>query len=491
MLINTRCICAITIMFFYGCKQKQKNEQKVKEETKPNVVLFVVDDLGWTDAHVYGSDLYQTPNIDQMAKDGVLFTNAYAATNVCSPTRASLITGKYPARLHITDWITGHERKFGKIKIPDWQKAIQEEEYTIGELFQDNNYKTFHVGKWHLGESEKDWPEYHGFDINIAGNNVGSPKAHGGGGYFSPYNNKKLEDGPEGEYLTERLANEVINIISENKNEPFFLNFWLYNVHTPLQAAQSKIDKYDALVKPNMLHNNSTYAAMVEHMDDALGKVLAALKENGLEDNTIVVFTSDNGGLRGNHENGKVKVTDNTPLRSGKGDIYEGGVRIPLIFKWPNHIKRGQVVNEISISPDLYPTLMVMANLKFPENTTQDFDGIDLSGVINGEETESRKAIFWHYPHYHLEGSTPHSAVRYEDWKLIRLYEDDSYQLYNLANDLGETKDLSVNNLKKLEELKLLLNNWLIETNAQLPIPNDDYDLHREGEWSISKSATK
>ncbi|MBB5268755.1 sulfatase [Algibacter amylolyticus] len=459
-------------------------------ESKPNVVLFVVDDLGWTDMGAYGSDLYQTPNVDKLASEGVLYTDAYSACTVCSPTRASILTGKYPARINLTDWITGHVKKYGKIKIPEWNQELSQDEYTLGEAFQDNGYETFHVGKWHLGEEEKNWPEHNGFDENIGGFKAGSPAAHSGGGYFSPYNNPRLNDGPDGEYLTERLTNEVVKLIDDNQKKPFFINFWLYNVHTPLEASQEKVDKYKSIVNLEGHHTNVTYAAMVEHMDDALGKVVKTLKEKGLDENTIIVFTSDNGGLRGNFENDRRKVTDNFPLRSGKGDIYEGGVRIPLIIKWPNKIKSGVTRNTMSISADIYPTLMGLANLKFPETKSQYFDGVDLSNELLNQQKVKRETVYWHYPHYHLEGATPYSALRHKNWKLIYKYETKQYELYDLKTDIGEEEDLSQINPEKLKELSELLHKWLQDTDAQIPVLNEAFDAGKEDEWSISASAT-
>jgi len=307
-------ILLISILFL-SCTQAQKK--------KPNVVLILVDDMGWTDLGSFGSDFYQSPNIDKLADEGVQFTNSYSSCTVCSPTRASIVTGKYPARINVTDWIEGHKFPWAKLNVPDWTMYLPDEEYTMAEAFKDAGYKTAHFGKWHLGEKEENWPENHGFNLNVGGWKKGAPhrnKKEGYTGYFSPYGNPRLEDGPEGEYLTERLSNDVCSYIDENGDEPFFINFWLYNVHTPLQAKQDKIDKYKALIDTTSNHKNPTYAAMVEHTDDAVGKIINKLKEKGLYDNTIILFSSDNGGLIGKSKN---KVTNNTPLRTGKGDLYE------------------------------------------------------------------------------------------------------------------------------------------------------------------------
>ncbi len=465
-----------SFLFSYGEVNKKKSRKK------PNVVLIVVDDMGWTDLTTYGSDFYQTPNIDKLAQDGIKFTDSYATCTVCSPTRASLMTGKYPARLHLTDWITGHERLYGKMMIPKWTQYLVPEEHTLAETFKDNGYQTYHVGKWHLGDEETDWPEYHGFDKNIAGFKAGSPKAHKGGGYFSPYNNPRLKDGPENEYLTERLTDEVEQIIEENKKTPFFINYWFYNVHAPLQAKQNKIDKYTALVDPSKRHTNPTYAAMVEHVDEAVGRVLETLKKNGLEENTLVILTSDNGGLVSN------KITNNSPLRSGKGDMYEGGVRIPLIMKWTNKIKANTISNIPSTSADLYPTIMELIGLTFSKGKKQQFDGISLSKHVLGGSKPSPRNIYWHYPHYHRQGAVPYSAVRSGDWKLIRNYESNTTELYNLKADIGEKNNLINKQATIANKLIADLDKWLKNVDAQYPTKNEKFDPKKEFKWSINKN---
>jgi arylsulfatase A len=329
------------LMLFNSCEKKKAKEQE------PNIVLFLVDDLGWKDLKNYGSVLYQTPHVDQLSKEGVVFSNAYAAATVCSPTRASILTGKYPATINTTDWIKGHHKPFARFLPPDWNMHLRDEDVTLAQALKEKGYTTIHIGKWHLGEEEKYWPEFYGFDKNIGGWRVGMPtKQKGIGGYFSPYHNPRLENGPEGEYLTERLTQEAAMYIETNKKKPFFLNFWLYNVHTPLQAKKAKIAKYENLVDSTQLQSNATYAAMVEHMDDALGAIVNQLKKAGVYENTIIVFASDNGGLIGNKgKELKPKITSNAPLRTGKGDIYEGGVRVPFMISWPNNIEPNRCVS--------------------------------------------------------------------------------------------------------------------------------------------------
>lgn len=455
-----------------------------KEPERPNIVLFLVDDLGWTDLSSYGSRLYQTPNVDQLASEGVKFTDAYAACTVCSPTRASILTGKSPARINCTDWISGHQKPFAKFNVPDWTRHIRDEDVTLAEALKKIGYSTIHIGKWHLGEEEKHWPEYHGFDQNIGGWKMGMPKrVKKVGGYFSPYHNPRLNDGPKGEYLTERLAEEATGFIRGNKDKLFFLNFWLYNVHTPLQAKKEKIAKYDSLINPTQLQSNAAYAAMVEHMDDAMGEVVAQLKSSGIYDNTIFIFASDNGGLIGNRGDlrKKPKITSNYPLKSGKGDRYEGGVRTPFIVSWPAKVKSGRTTDVLSISADIFPTIFGLLGLE--DELPSDIDGNNLSEFLLTDEKPERDALFWHYPHYHTEGAKPYSAVRKGDWKLIDVYGTDSLELYNLKNDIGETMNMAFTNPDKAKELQIILKDWKRKVSAQDPVDNPNYDPQKEDKW--------
>lgn len=457
-----------------------------QKEKKPNIIMFLVDDLGWTDVGCNGSDFYKTPNVDKLASEGMRFTAAYAACTVCSPTRASLMTGKYPARLHITDWIPGHKKSFAKLKIPDWTQHLPLEEHTIAETFREQGYATAHIGKWHLGDDEQYWPQHQGFDVNIGGFGAGSPLGRGATGYFSPYNNPELSDGPKGEYLTDRLATEACNFIDKNKEsgKPFFMNFWLYSVHLPLQAKQETIEKYRKLQNKDAHQQNAIYAAMVEHMDDALGTIMKKLKDAGLDDNTIVIFYSDNGGIIGNH--GARKITSNYPLRSGKGDIYEGGVRVPLIFRWPGKIKAGTVSNEQVISVDMFPTLLSLAGNTLDKSKNPVLDGVDLKPLLLANKPLKPRALYWHYPHYHQEGAKPYSAVRLGDWKLIEVFEEAEPQLYNLKDDIGESHDLHLSNPQKTKELLALLHKWRKDVGAQMPTKNPNYDAAKEDKFDAA-----
>lgn len=442
-------------------------------------MLFLVDDLGWTDLACFGSGYYQTPNIDRLASEGIRFTQGYSACTVCSPTRASIMTGKYPARIKCTDWIRGHHHPNARFSPPDWNMFMDLSEYNLADALREAGYSTIHIGKWHLGEEENYWPENRGFDINIGGWRVGAPQLRGDScnGYFSPYCNPRLEDGPEGEYLTERLADEAVKYIEsrKGKKEPFFLNFWFYNVHTPLQAREEKIKKFEALSGNSTEHSNPVYAAMIEHTDEAIGKVMKTLKEAGFDNNTIILFTSDNGGLCAMHRDTGKPITSNSPLRSGKGDIYEGGVRVPFIFRWNKKIKPNTVNDTPIISCDLYPTLLGLT--KTPGNPGQNslMDGKDLSRLLLHDEELTRDALYWHYPHYHTQGARPYSAIRKGNWKLIEVFEYDSLMLYNLENDISEQVNLASAHPEKVRELLDNLNRWRAEVEAQMPVENPHY----------------
>ncbi len=435
--------------------------------TPPNVVVILVDDMGQTDLSCYGSRFYETPHIDQLAKDGVRFANGYSACTVCSPTRAALLTGKYPARLHLTDWIAGHERPKAKLKIPDWQKFLPFEEITLAEQFKAAGYATASIGKWHLtpGLKEGDeayYPEKHGFDLNVGGYARGQPPS-----YQAPYKIPTLPEGPKGEFLTDREAAEAVKFIEANKEKPFFLYLPHYAVHTPLGGKPDVIAKYQAKAAklPDLKQKNATYAALVESVDDSLGTIRAALKRLKLEENTIIVFTSDNGGL--------LPVTENSPFRVGNGSAYEGGVRVPLIIHAPGVTKAGLVDSTPAMTIDLYPTVLELAGIKPLQSLV---DGISLAPLLKSGAKTDRAEIFWHYPHYHPGGATPYSAVRSGDFRLVHFYEDGRDELYDLANDVGETKDLAASQPALTKTLRTRLDAWLKSVDAQLPTKNPDHD---------------
>jgi len=433
-------------------------------ERKPNIVFILIDDMGWTDIGCMGSDLYQTPNIDRLASQGVKFTNAYSACTVCSPSRAALLTGKYPARLHLTDWIAGHVKPKAKLKIPDWTQFLPREEVTIAAALKPADYISASIGKWHLGNPDEHLPTHHGFDINIAGYNYGQPPS-----YFAPYKIATLTDGPKGEYLTDRLTDEACKFIETNRDKPFFLYLPQYCVHQPVQAKKEMIEEYKAKVKPGMMHTNAIYAAMIQSLDDGVGKILGKLDELKLTDNTIVIFTSDNGGL--------IEVTRQLPLRAGKGSAYEGGVRVPLIVKWPGVTPAGKVCDEPVIGTDFYPTLLEMTGVSGDAKHNQTLDGKSMVPLLRDPAAKlDRTALFWHYPHYHPGGATPYSAVRARDWKLVEFFEDNHAELYNLKDDIGEKSDQSEKSPAKKAELLKMLAEWRTSVGAQMPTPNPNYD---------------
>ncbi|MEX2172936.1 MAG: sulfatase [Pirellulaceae bacterium] len=436
----------------------------------PNVVLLLIDDLGWTDLGCQGSKFYETPHIDRLAAGGMRLTRGYSACTVCSPTRAAVMTGKYPARLHITDWIAGHQRPHARLKVPDWTKHLPHDEPTIAEAFRAGGYATAHIGKWHLGD-ELYWPKTHGFDQNIGGNHKGQPPS-----YFFPYDGKGvtlpgLSTGEEGEYLTDRLTDEAVKFVTANQHRPFFLYLPHYTVHTPLEAKPDLVAKYRAKAQPEEPQNNAVYAAMIESLDDGIGKLLAALDALQLRDETIVVFTSDNGGL--------MSSTSNAPLRVGKGSAYEGGVRVPLIVSYPPAIPAGSTSDVPAMSIDLFPTLAELCGL--PVGGKQaGWDGVSLAAALKQSGRPARDALYWHYPHYHPGGATPYGAVVAGDYRLVEFYEDGQVELYNLRSDIGESNDLAASLPSKRDELLAMLQTWRKQVGAQMPTPNPDYDAQQD-----------
>ncbi len=425
----------------------------------PSIVFVLIDDLGWADLGCYGSRYYRTPRIDRLASQGMRFTNAYAACCACSPTRASILTGKYPARLHLTDWIPGRTPRGARMRIPNWTPYLSTDEVTIAEVLKSAGYVTAAVGKWHLG-SEPYFPEHQGFDLNVAGSNAGSPKS-----YFYPYGDRpKLPGGKSSEYLTDRLTDEAIGFITENRDTPFFLYLAHYAVHTPLQAKPEVIARYRD--QPAVGGQRSPkYAAMCESVDERVGRLLDTLDQFGLTDHTIVILFSDNGGLS------RPIATSNAPLRAGKGFPFEGGVRVPLIIRWPGVVSAGSECSATVTSTDFFPTLIDILGLDENPGLQTGCDGVSLQPLLRQSGSLQRKAIFWHYPHYNLIGGYPYGAVRRGDWKLIEFYEDMHVELYNLNEDIGETKDLSSQRPDLVAELRGSLHRWRRQIKAQMPSP--------------------
>jgi arylsulfatase A len=441
----------------------------------PNVVLFLVDDLGWGDLGCQGSDYYKTPNIDRLAADGIRFTDAYAACAVCSPTRASVLTGKYPARLMLTQWLPAGRwnNKKDKKREGRFLRALPLEEFTLAEAMREAGYKTLHVGKWHLGGPPFSLPVQHGFDVNVGGSEHGAP-----GNYFYPYKGKwtvpttgkpvlkqTLPDGKDGEYLTDRLTDEAIDLLREHKDRPFFMHFAHYAVHTPLQAKKAMIKKYETVAKANR-RGMPAYAAMVESVDQSVGRVLETLDELGLTENTLIIFTSDNGGYAG--------ATSNAPLRANKGSHYEGGIRVPLILRMPGVTKAGAVTEVPAITNDLYPTILDLAGL--PPRPNQHLDGISLSPLIKDGDYLDRLSLYWHYPHYNQHPqSAPVSIIRRAEWKLIEFLETGDVELFDLSKDRGETTNLAAEEVGRVTKMRAELDVWRREVGAEPMRPNPEY----------------
>ncbi len=458
-----------------GCKPNQNTVAK-----KTNVVFILVDDLGWKDLGCYGSTFYETPNIDKLAQSSAVFTNAYAASPVCSPTRAAILTGKHPTRVGITDWIPGFDPKDRTLLGPDDLHQLPLEETTWAEALKQEGYQTFFAGKWHLGD-EGFFPEDQGFDINKGGHHMGQPP----GGYYSPYNNPKLSDGPEGDYLTDRLVDESLEFMEANQENPFLLYLALYTVHTPIQASKRHLEKFrikrqslaDSIPRianegkgfTTQGQTNAEYASMVYAMDENVGRIVDRLEELNLMDNTLLVFTSDNGGLSTVANANWVAPTDVLPLRAGKGWAYEGGIRIPLIIKKPNS-DNGMVIETPVNSMDLYPT--VLSTLKLEARPEQHQDGVDLSGLWENGAEEVHDVLFWDFPHYHGSAWTPGCALRKGDWKVIQFYEGNKVELYNLKEDIGEQNDLAESHPEKLGELLKELEKVKEKLGAKAPTEN-------------------
>ena len=491
-----------------------------KEEKQMNVVFFLVDDLGWKDLGCYGSSFYETPNIDRFAAEGVRFSNAYASCHVCSPSRASILSGKYPASLNLTDWLPGRlDFHFQKLKNVEINQHLPYEGITLPKVLQQNGYKTAIFGKWHLGEDSASTARQ-GFDVHVPDWNKGWPNK----GYFSPYGLKGLEGGPDGEYLTDRLTTEALKYIEVNKERPFFLYLSHFAVHDPIEGRPDLVEKYrkkpgktpitqspfvlegnpdagakpdrsvqhegyrifpDQTVKIKQQQDNVEFAAMVESMDESFGRVLDKLDELGISGNTIVIFYSDNGGMSAanfydpEHHFSEDRLdqefsTSNLPLRAGKGWLYEGGIRVPLIIKWPGKSLRGVVCDVPVTGPDFFPTILEMLGIQ--DQTNQNIDGFSMAPLLKGEKQIDREAIFWHFPHYSNHGmQSPGGAVRSGDYKLLEYFENNTVQLFNLKEDMEEQHDLSPSEPEKVKELQDMLRQWRERVGAKMMEPNPEY----------------
>ncbi|MEQ8789222.1 MAG: sulfatase [Pirellulaceae bacterium] len=462
---------------------------QAQEEEQTNFVFFLVDDLGWTDLGCFGTSFYETPNVDRLAAGGMRFTSAYAACPVCSPTRSSILTGKYPVRTSITDYINpggaNQPQKWSRntpLLPAPYSDRLAHKEVTLAETLKQQGYATFFAGKWHLGP-EGFWPEDQGFDVNKGGIERGGP--YGGKRYFSPYGNPRLEDGPDGEHLPDRLATETSKFIEANRDKPFLAYLSFYSVHTPLMARADLKAKYEekrkklpedkpiwgeeGARKVRLVQEHAVYAGMVEAMDAAVGKVLDTLDRLKLADNTVVIFMSDNGGL----STSEGHPTSNLPLRAGKGWMYEGGIREPMIVRAPGVTEPGSVCDSPVISTDFYPTMLELGGLPLVEQ--QHVDGRSFAPLLRGE-SQDRGAMFWHYPHYGNQGGSPSAAIRDGDWKLIEFFEDGRHELYHLADDLGEQQDLAAKQPERVKEMAARLHAWQKETGAVFPAKNPRYN---------------
>jgi arylsulfatase A-like enzyme len=488
----------------------------------PNIVFFLVDDLGWSDVGCYGSTFYDTPHIDALAAEGVRFTDAYATCHVCSPSRASILTGKYPARLHLTDWINGRKDfPFQSLRQPENRPALPLEESTLAEILKAHGYATGHFGKWHLGENPAG-PLQQGFDLMVPQNWFkGWPKA----GYHAPFQLDGISDQP-GDYLTDRLTEEALGFIEEHGDEPFFLYLSHFAVHDPIDGRPDLVEKYEdrlaqieppegpgfilegnpddpdpltrdeldqlltrpshsgfkvlpnRTVKIKQRQDNPQFAAMVEAMDESLGRVVAKLEELNLTKNTLVIFTSDNGGMAGGNFGNPNRVvakdkldrafsTSNLPLRGAKGWLYEGGIRVPAIIKWPGRVAGGTTCDEPVTGTDYFPTVLDAVGIS--ERPDTEIDGVSLVNLLEKKSFE-RGPLFWHFPHYSNHGmQSPGGAVRDGDFKLIEYFENGSPQLFNLKDDPGENRDLSKENPEKTRELLTALRQWRENTGASMP----------------------
>ena len=468
------------LMGSFACAENSSSD-------RPNVILILVDDLGWKDLGCQGSEYYETPHIDALAAGGMRFTQGYAACAVCSPTRAAVLTGKYPGRLGITDWIRGRRGRKSKIfeaaqrgefvsnkgrplLTPANRFALPLEEVTLAERLKEVGYTTCHVGKWHLGDPGQ-WPTDQGFDINIGGCDFGSPPS-----YFDPYANRRSPDGiptlpprNKGEYLADREADEAANFIKQHQDEPFFLSYWPYEVHTPIQGKPELIAHYKK--KPKTEQSNPEYAAMVHAMDAAVGRITKALEKYDLTEETLIVFTADNGGLA------TIKrldgPTNNAPLRSGKGYPYEGGLRVPFIVSWPGVIEAGSTSGEAVCSIDVTPTICEAVGVEIPESAT--IDGLSLWPHLTsaGQDAIDRDTLIWHFPHYRRPDVVPYSVIRQGPWKLIKRYEGPTFELYNLAKDPYEDHDLAAKRPGTVKSLDEELRDRLTDMGAKIPYVAD------------------
>lgn len=472
MNLHFRLFQLSTLFLFAFTLNGERNAAPSGSLTRPNVIFIMVDDLGWADLGCYGNTIIETPNLDRLASQGIRFTQAYASSAVCSPNRAAILTGKYPARLHITDWIPGMVWPQAKLKTPGIQYELPLEETTLAEIFKKEQYDTYFVGKWHLGDSTH-WPQHQGFDVNIGGHSKGHPASH-----FYPFGHAEgkkhthavlnLPPGAkEGDYLDDFLTGQALELIrkSHREDRPFFLNFWPYGVHMPLQGKDYLVEKYKQKVAAAGSKFNPTYCAMVEDIDENIGRLMALLDETGLTESTLIIFTSDNGGLE--------EINGNAHLRRGKGTLYEGGIRVPMMVKHPGKIPAGIVSSEPVAAIDWLPTLTDYLNL----GNTPVVDGHSFSNILQGAKLSGKQLpMIWHNPHYHTNTRPPVSAIRLGNFKLIHFYEENKDELYDLVQDPKESVNLAAEKKGKTRILHRKLMRMLKQMDASFPQPNPNHD---------------
>lgn len=450
--------------------------QAATQPERPNFVFFLVDDLGWGDLGCFGSKFHETPNIDKLCSEGMKFTRAYAACTVCSPSRAAILTGCYPARLHLTDWIPGHKKPFAKLFPPDWKMQIDPEQVTLPQaLKEEGGYTSQFIGKWHLMPylTPALWPEHtpekHGFDGNVAGREWGQPA--GPGKYFYPWDMPNLDGGKEGDFLEDRLADKAEEFLNSVGKKPFLLYMAFYAVHTPVMAKPGYVEKFTNKLAQapakTYPQTDPKYAGLVQSVDDSVGRIVEKLRVQGKLENTVFIFTSDNGGFMHSSCGG---------LRGAKGTAFEGGIRVPAFVVWPGVTKPGSVCDVPIIGMDFFPTMLEMAGL--PLKPEEHKDGVSIVPLLKQSGPLDRDALYWHYPHYH--SSKPHGSIQYKGWKLIEFFEDGALMLFDVANDPMEKNDLARSNPEKVAELLKKMQDWRQEVGAQMPVKNPDYDPKKE-----------
>jgi len=459
-------------MAFGGFEAGTSGAPEQVRKSKPNFLFILADDFGWSQLGCYGSDFYETPNIDRLARHGMRFTDAYAACPVCSPTRASIMTGKYPARLHLTDFIAGGSFPYEKYEQPQWQKYLPLEEVTIAEVLRSAGYATASFGKWHLS-IDKSPPKSLPYN----------PDKQGFDEYFVTYKPSSKTDPETDAHNVEVITRKSLDFLDRHRDKPFFLYVTHNTIHAPVMGKERLVEKYKSKAGSDLPQNSPVLGAMIEELDDSVGKLLRKIDELGIADNTIVVFFGDNGGLE--------KDARQTPLRSGKANLYEGGIREPLIVRWPGVVKPGSTCSEPVTSVDFFPTF---AEIVGPANEAKGpIDGLSLLPLLKQAGTLNRKAIYWHYPHYHSSSIGPCGAVRSGDYKLIEWFDEticgpgNELELYNLKEDIGEQKNLTKKMLQKTRELRDMLSTWRNEVNAQMLTPNPDYDPQKAGKSKMRK----